>query len=564
MKKWELKTFIEEFCDDTRKDKQYCFILGSGASRQSGIPTGGELARIWINEIEQRYKNNDYQNWIKASDISTDHPERGYSKIYGKRFEADEKAGHACLEKMMESTEPSVGYSVLAQILTRSKHNMVITTNFDSLIEDALSYYVNRKPLVIGHESLACFINHSVTRPTIVKIHRDLYYSPLNNVEDTGILADEFKKYLPEIFKYRTPIFIGYGGNDGGLMNFLEGLKEIDGKLFWLFYEKDKEPSGRIKDLIEKHDGFAVPIPGFDETMLLLGNKLDYELFHSGIVEVAKQRSEKYINSIYELVPTLDLKKEIKADSDRQEENWWLYELDVALTDDVNEKEDIYCEGIDKFPNSIALINNYALFLQNIKKDYDKAENLLKQSITKSTSIKKAIYLYNYASFIMYVRKDYPKAEKYLTQALEVDPFYPYCLELYAHLLYEYKKDFTAADKYYRRAISSGQTIAYIYGNYAGFLLSQKRFSEAKENIFKAIIFDKTHNTTLQVKLWFYRYAVFYKEHPESKSKIEELLNEGVRSPGWNLDGVLAVAKDLGHPDYAKLEEFAKEITKEE
>jgi tetratricopeptide (TPR) repeat protein len=151
-----------------------------------------------------------------------------------------------------------------------------------------------------------------------------------------------------------------------------------------------------------------------------------------------------------------------------------------------------------------------------------------------------------------------------LIQALEQDPFDPRCLELYAHLLYEYRKDFIASDKYYRRAISNGQTIAYIYGNYARFLLNQKRYNESKDNIIIAFILNKTHNSQLEIELWFYRYAVFYKEYPESKSKIEELLKEGVRSPGWNLDGVLAVAKELGHPDYAKLEEFARDITKEE
>jgi Tfp pilus assembly protein PilF len=562
MKKWELKTFIEEFCDDTRKDKQYCFILGAGASRQSGIPTGGELAKEWIEDLKKRFGEAECQQWMADNNISSGDLAKDYSKIYEKRFEANKNEGYIFLEELIEKAEPSIGYSILAQILTRSKHNLVITTNFDHLIEDALSYYIRTKPLIIGHESLAHFIIPFKLRPTIVKIHRDLYYSPFNDVKHTSSLADEFTEYLPYIFKHTIPIFIGYGGNDGSLMSFLEGLKEIGGKLFWLFYEKNEEPSGRIKDLIEKHNGFAVPIPGFDETMLSLGNELDYELFHSGIVDVAKQRSEKYINSIHKLVPTLDLKKEIKTDTDRQEKENWLYELDVALADDIDEKGRIYREGLTRFPDSIELINNYALFLKDKKKAYDEAENLFKIAIVKSPS--NAKYLYYYAEFLLRIKKDYYKAEKYLIQALEQDPFDPRCLELYAHLLYEYRKDFIASDKYYRRAISNGQTIAYIYGNYARFLLNQKRYNESKDNIIIAFILNKTHNSQLEIELWFYRYAVFYKEYPESKSKIEELLKEGVRSPGWNLDGVLAVAKELGHPDYAKLEEFARDITKEE
>lgn len=35
------------------KNKRYCFILGSGASISSGIPTGARLMGDWIEEIKQ-------------------------------------------------------------------------------------------------------------------------------------------------------------------------------------------------------------------------------------------------------------------------------------------------------------------------------------------------------------------------------------------------------------------------------------------------------------------------------------------------------------------------------
>ena len=48
----------------------------------------------------------------------------------------------------MTDKEPSFGYSVLAQILAGTRHNVVITTNFDNLVVDALSFYCRaRLPL---------------------------------------------------------------------------------------------------------------------------------------------------------------------------------------------------------------------------------------------------------------------------------------------------------------------------------------------------------------------------------------------------------------------------------
>ena len=41
---------------------------------------------------------------------------------------------------MMENVHPNVGYVVLANLLVKTVHNVVITTNFYHLLEDALYY----------------------------------------------------------------------------------------------------------------------------------------------------------------------------------------------------------------------------------------------------------------------------------------------------------------------------------------------------------------------------------------------------------------------------------------
>lgn len=41
------------FLRKLNKDKRYCFVLGSGASISSGIPTGAKLMDSWIEEIKQ-------------------------------------------------------------------------------------------------------------------------------------------------------------------------------------------------------------------------------------------------------------------------------------------------------------------------------------------------------------------------------------------------------------------------------------------------------------------------------------------------------------------------------
>lgn len=70
----------------------------------------------------------------------------------------------------------------------------------DHLTEDAVNYYAQEIPLVIGHESLAHYVSKQLTRPTIVKIHRDLLFDPRNRTEEFEVLHDNWKKALGEIF----------------------------------------------------------------------------------------------------------------------------------------------------------------------------------------------------------------------------------------------------------------------------------------------------------------------------------------------------------------------------
>jgi len=153
MTKITLKKFIAHFGENLRREKRFCFILGAGASKSSGILTGEELVQQWIKELKESDKN-DLDKLLSEKGIAENDYASHYSEIFDKRFEFSKKDGFAFLEKTMEGAEPSCGYSFLAQILAQGKHNIVITTNFDSLTEDALFFFV-----VIPHLQKFSFYN---------------------------------------------------------------------------------------------------------------------------------------------------------------------------------------------------------------------------------------------------------------------------------------------------------------------------------------------------------------------------------------------------------------------
>ncbi len=261
-------------------DRPFCWVLGAGASYQSGIPTGSTLAMQWLKELHERedFDNLPLEEWatadilgIKGFDFTN--AASFYPFLYQRRFRDFKEQGYAFLEDVIAGIEPSYGYSVLAQIMASHKHKVAVTTNFDNLLADAISIYTDAFPLVCGHESLTGFIRPNLTRPVIAKIHRDLLFNPKSAFEEIEILPPQWEEALKTIFENNTPIVIGYGGNDGSLMGFLEKTPPIKGGIFWC-YLTESEPDKKVQTIVEYHHGRLVPIRGFDEIMFLLWEKM--------------------------------------------------------------------------------------------------------------------------------------------------------------------------------------------------------------------------------------------------------------------------------------------------
>ncbi len=247
------------------ENRKFCFVIGAGASLKSGIETGGELAKKWFKEINERYSDEEVNQWVKDVKIDKKDLAVHYGSIYRKRFENDKTSGYEVLVQAMRKANPTFGHIVLAQILTKTSGHSVLTTNFDSLIETAIYQFTDKTPLVCGHESLSGYARPSKIHPLIVKVHRDLLLSPQSDPDEINTLDEGWKEALDNIFSNHIPVVIGYGGNDGSLMTYFEQMNKPS-NFFWCGLE-DSPPSSRVEKLIDQMDGCYVEIKGFVEIM---------------------------------------------------------------------------------------------------------------------------------------------------------------------------------------------------------------------------------------------------------------------------------------------------------
>ncbi|MDP8313546.1 MAG: SIR2 family protein [Candidatus Celaenobacter antarcticus] len=515
-------------------DIRFCFLIGAGASKSSGIPTGWELSEEWYNDLKEDLNEDELQKWENEINFDISKIGEFYPHLYRKRYEISPQVGYDEFKKMMENVDPGLGYVILSQILANEKHNFVITTNFDYLIEDAVRMYTSTKPFSAGHETLAEFISSQTERPTIIKIHRDLFLHPFNDEEKTQELKEQWKKALLPILKNFNLLIIGYGGNDGSLMNYLNEIDIDNRKLVYWCARNNDTLNDKINNLLTAKD-YVVTIDGFDELMYSLYKALDYDTFENlddvenhQFVIAAKKRITSLNDKRKELFNKIpkDKKTEISENAKNIFTGASQYLLDAYLEKDDDKKEKIYKKGLMEYPDDADLLSYYAVFLKNIRKDYDKSEEYYKKAIELDPKV--ANNIGNYANFLSDIRRDYNKAEEYYKKAIELKPDDADFIGNYAHHLIISKQDFVNAEKYINNAFD---------------LVDNNNFS-------------------LLAELWFYRYAHYKQYLKQGERELEKLCSQNAKSIGWDLHDHIEIAKEKGHPDIKKLQKFADKITK--
>ena len=358
--------------------------------------------------------------------------------------------------------------------------------------------YTATKPFCAGHETLAGSIFSQTERPTITKVQRDLFLNPFNDKEKTDTLKVEWKEALRPILINFNLLVIGYGGNDGSLMDYLQEINSDERKpIHWCKRNKDIS-NDKIEKLLTQDD-YIVTINDFDELMYALHDALGYNIFEQlnkpeehQFVKDSKKRIEKLNDKLKEILERLK-QKELAKDYSSNVESLFTGAFDYLFRafgeKDINKKDRIYLEGIEKYPENTDLLYEYALFLKNSRKDYDRAEEFYKK-------------------------------------AIDIDP--------------------NSASK---------------LGNYAHHLIISKNdFISAKKCIDKAFALQPG-DLRLLLELWFYRYAHYQKYYKQGERELEKLIKHGAKSTGWNLQAHIEIATKNKHPDIEKLKYFADKIT---
>ncbi len=506
--KWSPNEFARYLCESSKvPDKHFAFFLGAGCSVSSGIPTAGSLVNdSWLPRLRNRNApdRKDLGAWIieQFPDYKPENAADFYGPVMDLLFPMPDDRQME-IETQCHEKYPTFGYAMLASLIARDggHFNIVITTNFDDLIADALYLFTTARPLVIAHESLAGFIRPTRTRPLVVKLHGDAHLEPHNTADETASLQEEVQRPVAGLLHDRGLIVMGYGGNDKGIKNMLEGLPK-EALPFGVFWVSHKEPQGIMRPWLETRKAFWIESADFDETMLLVKNA--FELPHpdrkriEAVFENYEQAYKKFterIRPVAEKAEDKTLKRALdKADKDLPGSFFFILNANAIKKEAPEAANQLYQEGIRLYPESAPLLGSYATYLWQIPKYYDQAEKLYQRSLQADPI--DANNLANYASFLLSLG-NFEKGYPLLQQVIDMHP--------------------------------------------------------------------QANLAPLEVETWFYAFAHWPTEKRASALKeLKRTLLKEIRSPGWDLSANIERAKLDGHPDTKWLQVLADVIAKDE
>ncbi len=256
----------------------YAVLLGSGVSTGAGVPTGWGV----VKELVRRVAVADAPGDLDALLAAERDPETWWQGRYGEALgyssllesiSTTPATRQGILAEFFEPTDedrdngvktPSRAHLALAELVKRGTVRVIVTTNFDRLMEQALES-VGVSPQVIARPEAVNGMAPLTHAPaTVIKLHGD--YRDLgsrNTPEELEDYPSEWNALLGQIFDEYGLLISGWSAEwDTALVKLLEESPNRRYPLYWDSRSSKGEVAGR---LLAARAGQVIPAGGADE-----------------------------------------------------------------------------------------------------------------------------------------------------------------------------------------------------------------------------------------------------------------------------------------------------------
>jgi len=284
----------------------YALLLGSGISRAANIPTGWEITEDLIQRLAVLRKEKcepDPETWY----CEKFGKEPNYSKLLEELTKTKterQQLLRSYFEPNSANNEgdkrPTKAHKAIASLVAKGFIKVIITTNFDRLLENALDE-LGIKPTVIStpdqiNGALPLTQNKNCQ---ILKIHGDYQDSRIRNTpSELEKYPDKFNKMLGQIFDEYGLIVCGWSAEwDTALCKALSRTKTKRFTTYWGIHGELKEQASK---LIELRDAQKIEIKDADTFFQEIADGVDaiekYSKPHPLSTELAVANLKRYLS----------------------------------------------------------------------------------------------------------------------------------------------------------------------------------------------------------------------------------------------------------------------------
>ena len=259
----------------------FALLLGSGISANSGVPTGWDVAVDLVRRLAA----------LRGEDVGDDpiawyrgHAggDPGYSALLTELAPSPVDRRNL-LEPHFEPTEderaeglklPTKAHNAIAGLVAGGFVKVIVTTNFDRLLEAALTE-AGVQPNIISspaHAAGARPIAHS--RCTVIKVHGD-YLSPdlKNTVDELAGYDSVLDRLLDEVFDQYGLVVCGWSGVWDIALR--KAILRSPNRRFATYWLHRGPPAPEAQEILNHRDAIAVPIQDADTAFESMAAKVE-------------------------------------------------------------------------------------------------------------------------------------------------------------------------------------------------------------------------------------------------------------------------------------------------
>ncbi|WP_265112271.1 SIR2 family protein [Halosolutus halophilus] len=321
----------------------YALLLGSGVSKAAEIPTGWGVVEDLIKKVAE------------IEGVEPEDPFEWYEDEFGQPARYDEliealadtqPERRALLERYFEPTDeerengvktPTDAHKSIAWLMKKGYIRVVLTTNFDNLLESALRD-IGVEPTVIstteaadGAEPLA----H--VGPVLLKIHGDYKETNLKNTtEELSSYDEPMLALIDEVLNDYGLIICGWSGDTDQALR--EAILSSTDRRYSTYWTHRSEVSDLAEEIIEHRKGFRLEIEGASQFFSdLKENVRALEKAEDGAPltrDVIRERTKQYLPRNDRRI---DLSELMKEETERVYGEVFDYSA-LPLNEDVNDE----------------------------------------------------------------------------------------------------------------------------------------------------------------------------------------------------------------------------------